>query len=65
MRDSRTGSGPTGASLSDRGFWAIFSAAWVAYAGLYVTAALGEEGMGVAASLGTARGLGRTCAKRR
>jgi len=54
MRDSRTGWAPSGAALSDRGFWAIFCAAWIAYAGLYVTAALGEEGMGVATSLGAA-----------
>jgi len=54
MRDSDTGSAPSGVVLSDRGFWGIFSAAWVAYAGLYVTAALNEEGVAVGMAVGTA-----------
>ena len=54
MRDSDTGSTPSGVALSDRGFWGIFATAWVAYLGLYVTAALNEEGVAVVQSLGMA-----------
>jgi len=54
MRDSRTGPAASGVALSDRGFWGIFATAWVAYLGLYVTAALNEEGVAVVQSLGMA-----------
>lgn len=54
MRDSRTGSSQAAATLGDRGFWGIFAAAWVAYLGLYVTAALNEQNAGLGAALGMA-----------
>ena len=54
MHDSRTGPSPDGVALGDRGFWGIFVAAWVAYEGLYVTAALNEAGVGFMLSLGLA-----------
>jgi two-component sensor histidine kinase len=43
-----------GGALSDRGFWAIFTGAWVAYLGLFVTAATTSRMMSLGASLGMA-----------
>jgi len=54
MREGRAPTTPAGATLSDRGFWAIFAVAWVAYLGLYVTAALNEEGLSMARAVGIA-----------
>jgi len=41
-------------SLSNRGFWGIFGAAWLAYFALFLTAAAGEEGIALGEALGLA-----------
>ena len=58
--------------ITERGFWALYTGAWLAYLGLFVSAALGTEGMaaGVAwtAALGSTlppAGLGVLVALRR
>ena len=54
MPDVPHGPAVNGRAPGTRGFWGIFSAAWVAYLGLYVTAAASVEGMTLGSSLGYA-----------
>lgn len=54
MREGRAPTTPAGTALSDRGLWAIFAAAWVGYFGLYVTAAMNEDGVAVSRAVGVA-----------
>lgn len=45
MPDTRPDVAVQGGALSDRGFWAVFAGAWLAYFALYVTAASRAEGV--------------------
>lgn len=48
MPDTRPDVAVQGGALSDRGFWAIFAGAWLAYFALYVTALTRAEGLTLA-----------------